>query len=382
MQKREVPPPYESHIFYTTSTDGDSWSDLMRVDTCESHSNWWPNMGYGGGELWMVFFGGGPGNPYDVYATHWKDGSWEPEVDISPDVHDSADSWKAFVDVDSYGRPHVVYVEYYTRAIYYTFFDGNEWAYPVLVNDTTSESGFNSHISVDENDHVHIVWEGSGEIYYRRFDGNTWTEKVQVNEPYVPDELMDSHPWIVAKNDSNVWVAWWDHDETLNTHIAVAYFDGNGWSPQVRLDPDSLIDNAGQSVILDKDGYPWVVWGAWPTYSYQYEVYYDRYIKTSINEQENISYKKERINVYPNPFFKKLNINFEVKKVDYISIKIFDISGRVRRVLADRYFNPGKYFLDWDGKDSLGKRVGNGVYFIVFERGDKREVSKVIFWGR
>jgi len=382
MQKREVPPPYESHIFYTTSTDGDSWSDLTRVDTCESHSNWWPVMGYGGGELWMVFFGGGPGNPYDVYATHWKDGCWEPEVDISPDVHDSAFSWKALVDVDSYGRPHVVYVEIYTRAIYYTYFDGNEWVYPVLVNDTLAESGFNAHISVDENDHIHIVWEGSGEIYYRRFDGDTWTEKIQVNEPYVPDELMDSHPWIVAKNDSNVWVTWIDWDEYHNSHIAVSYFNGNEWSPQVRMDPDSLVDNGTQRVILNEDGYPWVVWDAWPLNSYQYEVYYDRYIKKTGLDEFDQHRINERLKISPVPFSGILNIRFHLERKTYVSLNVYDISGRLKAsLLKNIVMKPGMHFIRWDGVGINGEKVKRGVYFIMLDTGNFVDVKKLVYWG-
>jgi hypothetical protein len=60
------------------------------------------------------------------------------------------------------------------------------------------------------------------------------------------------------------------------------------------------------------------------------------------------------------------NINFGLAKADRVQVKIFDVSGRLVRTLADRMFQAGEHNLFWDGTDDGGHRVARGVYFSNF----------------
>jgi hypothetical protein len=56
-------------------------------------------------------------------------------------------------------------------------------------------------------------------------------------------------------------------------------------------------------------------------------------------------------------------VELGISKSDRVEVKVFDVSGRLVRTLADRQFAPGKYTLTWDGVDNGGRQVARGVYF-------------------
>jgi hypothetical protein len=56
-------------------------------------------------------------------------------------------------------------------------------------------------------------------------------------------------------------------------------------------------------------------------------------------------------------------IELGISKADRVEVKVFDVSGRLIRTLADRQFAPGRYQLTWDGADNAGHQVARGVYF-------------------
>jgi predicted acyl esterase len=79
---------------------------------------------------------------------------------------------------------------------------------------------------------------------------------------------------------------------------------------------------------------------------------------------------------YPNPFNPITKIRFEVPatgKNNYVSIKIYDISGREISTLVDNNFIAGVYEADWDGS-----KYASGVYFYKLVSGNYSEVRKMM----
>jgi hypothetical protein len=56
-------------------------------------------------------------------------------------------------------------------------------------------------------------------------------------------------------------------------------------------------------------------------------------------------------------------VDFGLSKSDRVEVKVFDVSGRLVRTLADRQFAAGRHSLTWDGVDDGGRQVARGVYF-------------------
>lgn len=70
---------------------------------------------------------------------------------------------------------------------------------------------------------------------------------------------------------------------------------------------------------------------------------------------------------YPNPFVHETTISFEIRHSCWISLRIYNISGELVRVLFNGPYEPGYYRYSWDGEDSFGRRLGSGVYFCRLE---------------
>ncbi len=83
-------------------------------------------------------------------------------------------------------------------------------------------------------------------------------------------------------------------------------------------------------------------------------------------------------NNYPNPFNPTTTIPFTLPEAERVRLAVYDIKGRLIRVLADRRFSRGGHTVRWDGRDARGNEVASGVYFYRLSAGKYRTVRKMI----
>ena len=76
--------------------------------------------------------------------------------------------------------------------------------------------------------------------------------------------------------------------------------------------------------------------------------------------------------VYPNPFGDLTRFWYELDRPAYVSIQVFNASGRLVRVLTDEARGPGRYVMTWDGTDASGRRLPSGLYVYRLQAGDVR----------
>ncbi|TES92735.1 MAG: T9SS type A sorting domain-containing protein [Candidatus Cloacimonadota bacterium] len=81
---------------------------------------------------------------------------------------------------------------------------------------------------------------------------------------------------------------------------------------------------------------------------------------------------------YPNPAHNKTMIRFTVPSNTFISLDIYDISGRLVKTLAKGVPGAGSYFVVWDGKDLNGKATPGGVYLYTLRAGLHKETRKLL----
>ena len=68
-------------------------------------------------------------------------------------------------------------------------------------------------------------------------------------------------------------------------------------------------------------------------------------------------------------------VHFGLANGDRVKIRMYDVTGRLVRTLADRSFAAGEYDLSWDGSDDSGSQVARGVYFARVEYAAKGVVG-------
>jgi endonuclease I len=71
----------------------------------------------------------------------------------------------------------------------------------------------------------------------------------------------------------------------------------------------------------------------------------------------------------PNPFVARTAIGFDLPRSGHVALRLYDVSGRLVRTLADRAMEAGRQQVEWDGRDEGGTGVGAGLYFCRLESG-------------
>jgi hypothetical protein len=79
----------------------------------------------------------------------------------------------------------------------------------------------------------------------------------------------------------------------------------------------------------------------------------------------------------PNPFREEALIRFSVGSPDPVEIAIYDVAGRLVRVLRDGEQAAGPDAVTWDGRDRFGQRVAAGVYFARLTQNGGSVTSKL-----
>jgi hypothetical protein len=81
---------------------------------------------------------------------------------------------------------------------------------------------------------------------------------------------------------------------------------------------------------------------------------------------------------YPNPFNPRTTIEYGVSNPANVRVAVYDISGRVVRMLVDDLRPQGRFTVVWDGRDERGGIVASGVYFYEVVIGEFREAKKLV----
>ena len=109
--------------------------------------------------------------------------------------------------------------------------------------------------------------------------------------------------------------------------------------------------------------------------SFQLLVGYDSDISTvvGIDQDEIILNEFSLLSAYPNPFNPVTNISFVVGKSSEISLKIFDVNGKLVQLVNPKMYQPGVHNIQWNASS-----LSSGMYFIHMLNGADRHTQKVM----
>jgi hypothetical protein len=87
---------------------------------------------------------------------------------------------------------------------------------------------------------------------------------------------------------------------------------------------------------------------------------------TSVREQELVKTVFTSFTLYqnyPNPFNPSTTIQYNIPKSGYVEVKIYDVQGRLVRMLYNSNQQVGTYTHIWDSRNSDGSTVASGIYY-------------------
>ena len=81
---------------------------------------------------------------------------------------------------------------------------------------------------------------------------------------------------------------------------------------------------------------------------------------------------------YPNPFNPETKIGYSIPESGFVSLKIYNITGQLVRVLQEGNQLAGKYVRIWNGRNNAGNKLSSGVYFYQIQANDFIQTKRMI----
>jgi hypothetical protein len=91
-----------------------------------------------------------------------------------------------------------------------------------------------------------------------------------------------------------------------------------------------------------------------------------------ISSSSNIPEEFTLYQNYPNPFNPLTHLEFGISKLEFVSLKVFDILGKEVMTLVNETKPAGKYSVTFDGSN-----LSSGIYFYKIEAGDFIKVKRM-----
>ncbi len=135
----------------------------------------------------------------------------------------------------------------------------------------------------------------------------------------------------------------------------------DSWETSKGLNPNYASDRNGTN--LSSEGYT------------NLEVYLNDIIATDIddNKTENINYKYELSNNYPNPFNPTTTIKFTLAQSGKTQLSVYNILGQEVMVLVNKELKAGTHSYSFNGSG-----LSSGLYFYILQSNDYVSVKKMI----
>ncbi|NOZ61269.1 MAG: T9SS type A sorting domain-containing protein [Calditrichaeota bacterium] len=82
---------------------------------------------------------------------------------------------------------------------------------------------------------------------------------------------------------------------------------------------------------------------------------------------------------YPNPFNGTTKISFKLGQPSHVTLKIFNLSGQLIRILTNENYGSGTQQILWDGKNQAGEIAASGVYYYQITTETGSQMKKMVF---
>ncbi len=90
------------------------------------------------------------------------------------------------------------------------------------------------------------------------------------------------------------------------------------------------------------------------------------------------SHLTQPIRAHPNPFHPGTKIDFSLDRAEQAEIAVYDVTGRLVAILADRGYRPGSHSVQWDGTDAAGRSLPSGTYLVRMKRSGRSTSCKAL----
>ena len=205
-----------------------------------------------------------------------------------------------------------------------------------------------------ENDDINSAIQSEFGIGYRIADWNDIVLYCQIN---TPSKFINDLDW--ASGEENSLMVTKDNQGFWSgiRHYYISRFD--------HAKPDHYLSHANiDNHLIDL--------GSWYGLNMPILVYNTQSTDVKSNRTELIN-EFHLYNNYPNPFNPTTNIEFQIAKSGFVTLKVYDVLGREVAVLVNEEKSTGKYKIIFNGE-----RLISSIYFYQLRTGNFVETKKLV----
>ncbi|MCH7761608.1 T9SS type A sorting domain-containing protein [candidate division TA06 bacterium] len=96
-----------------------------------------------------------------------------------------------------------------------------------------------------------------------------------------------------------------------------------------------------------------------------------------ISELITPNHKVSLLQNSPNPFPQFTSIQYQLSNQTFVTLWIYDLTGRLVKTLIESEQKAGKHRIIWNGKDLTGRTVSSGIYFYQLEINSEKNPKKI-----
>ena len=288
--------------------------------------------------------------------------------------------------LDASENPHIAYFDYTNGDLKYASWDGATWDF-VVVDGAASNLGSNTSLALDASGFPHISYH---DIDNSALKYAHWTQiihdvgVISIDSP--PDTICTDSTYTPSATVMNFGTVTEALFKVLCTIDNPPYKDsvdvislGPGSSVSVNFadwqapSSELEISNMGVTAIHPED----------TTHGNDTEIHIMTSMECFPGVEEGMR-PSSNSKVYrlsqntPNPFDQTTGISFELPTSSYVSVRIYDMTGRVVRALTEAPAGAGVHSLAWDGKNDNATEVPSGIYFYKLTAGSFNAAKKMI----
>lgn len=192
---------------------------------------------------------------------------------------------------------------------------------------------------------------------------------------------------VLGAGPLSVVYSWWlpDADDVesfpifcgghIRASMAAGDIDGDGYVELVAPALDGSLycwQLSGSGYDLEKAGWPMYRHDAMRTGCWYIEPL------TDTGRQDELPSVTRLDRVWPNPFNPAMTLRFSMSRRQHARIAVYDVSGRLVKILQDGVMDAGWHDARWDGFNERGHSVASGVYFCRMTTGSVDQSKKLI----
>ncbi|HYV92880.1 MAG TPA: T9SS type A sorting domain-containing protein [Chitinophagales bacterium] len=234
-------------------------------------------------------------------------------------------------------------------------------------------AGYSSSPDGSDDDFALVRYNNDGSL------DTTLDNDGKVSTPFGP--FADTGNSVAIQSDGKIVVAGYSVVGGTNYYFALVRYNDNG-SLDATFDADGKVttlfgpdSDTGYGVAIQSDGKIVMVGDSWNGSSTDFAIVrYNNSIATGINESGN---QTREISIYPNPVSPdqsgSTTISISLSESQKVSLRIFDMNGRLITTLANAPFEQGNHEIVWNAAD-----VNAGIYFLQLLTEENSETVKLV----